>query len=131
MAPRNARSEKEAREVVDAFMHAFNTRDAEAFAATLNYPHIRVASGTVTIVKSPEEHGRTYGSRKHLIEPNWDHSGLDSFKVIHSFEGKAHVAVQFTRYDESDEPINTYQAIYVVTCVDGHWGIQARSSSAP
>ena len=131
MTGRNAESEKEALEVLDAFMRAFNARDAEAFSATLNYPHIRVASGTVTIVNSPEDHAKTYGSRKHLVESNWHHSSLDSREVIHSFADKVHVAVQFTRYDEAGSPIKTYQAIYVVTRVEGRWGIQVRSSSAP
>jgi hypothetical protein len=128
---RNAESEKQALEVIDAFMAAFNARDPAAFAATLNYPHVRVASGAVTVVNSPEEHARTYGARRDLIEPDWHHSALDSVKVIHSFDDKVHVALQFTRYDKEDRPIQTYQAIYVVTRVDGHWGIQARSSSAP
>jgi hypothetical protein len=131
MMNRNPESEKRALEVVQAFIAGFNARDPEAFAATLNYPHVRIASGTVTVVNSPEEHARAYASRKNLIEPNWDRSAFDSLEVIHSSDDKVHVAVQFTRYDKGGSPINTYQAVYVVTRVDGHWGIQARSSSAP
>ncbi len=65
------------------------------------------------------------------IEPNWHHSVFDSKQVLHTSDSKVHVAVQFTRYDADDRAIATYQAVYVVTCVDGHWGIQARSSFAP
>ena len=34
---------------MDAFMLGFNGRDPEAWAASLNYPHVRFASGTVTV----------------------------------------------------------------------------------
>ena len=130
MMHRNPESEKRALEIIDAFIEAFNARDAKAFAATLNYPHVRIASGAVTIAADREDHARTYRSRRDLIESDWDHSAFDSKQVIHSSDDKVHVAVQFTRYDKQGKKLNTYQAIYVVTRVDRHWGIQARSSSA-
>jgi hypothetical protein len=130
MLKRNPESETQALRVLDEFIAAFNQRDGDAFAATLNYPHVRIASGTVTVVASPEDHTRTYRARAGLIEPEWDHSAWDSREVIHSSDDKVHLAVRFTRYDKSGNALNTYDAVYVVTCVDGHWGIQARSSSA-
>ena len=42
----------EAMQALDAFMLAFNARDPEAWAASLNYPHVRFASGTVTVRNS-------------------------------------------------------------------------------
>ncbi len=43
---------------------------------------------------------------------------------------KVHFALQFTRYDAQDRAQQSYQALYVVTLQDGHWGVQSRSSYA-
>ncbi|MDO9476946.1 MAG: hypothetical protein Q7L07_09550, partial [Pseudohongiella sp.] len=37
---------------LDEFMLTFNSRDPVAWAGSLNYPHVRFASGTVTIWNS-------------------------------------------------------------------------------
>jgi len=40
-----------------------------------------------------------------------------------------HVAVDFTRYREDGSAIGRYFSLYVVTCQDGHWGIQVGSGN--
>ena len=42
-------SSKEAMNVMDQFLEAFNDRDIEAWSKTLNYPHVRFASGQVKV----------------------------------------------------------------------------------
>ena len=46
---------------------------SEAWAATLNYPHVRVANGGVTVWESAEEFamGRSF---ENLARIGWDHS---------------------------------------------------------
>ena len=51
--------------------------------------------------------------------------------VIHEGSEKVHFAVRFSRYREDGECCVTHEAIWIVTLLDGHWGIQARSSFAP
>lgn len=41
--------ETAARAVMVAFLESFNNRDAEGWADTLQFPHVRLASGTVTV----------------------------------------------------------------------------------
>jgi hypothetical protein len=36
-------------EVIDAFMATFNVRDWRAHFETLNFPHLRIASGAVQV----------------------------------------------------------------------------------
>ena len=125
-------SERAALQVTDEFMRAFNARDMKAHFATFNFPHVRIASGQVRVFATPEElaaNPERYGRRE--VEPGWAHSRWDSRELIHAGPDKVHLAVQFTRYGSDDKPLNTYRAVYVVTRVDGHWGIQARSSFAP
>jgi hypothetical protein len=44
---------------------------------------------------------------------------------------EVHVAVRFTRYDERGAALASYPSLWIVTLVDGHWGVQARSTFAP
>ncbi|MBL4581471.1 MAG: hypothetical protein JKY29_06600, partial [Gammaproteobacteria bacterium] len=63
----------EAMGAMDAFMLGFNARDPEAWAASLNYPHVRFASGTVTVWDSAEEFSQTRAFET-LPRSGWDHS---------------------------------------------------------
>ena len=47
---------KQAREVMDGFMVAFNGEDADAMRKRwFNFPHVRFHSGQVTIMARPED----------------------------------------------------------------------------
>jgi hypothetical protein len=129
---RNAESEQAAMSVTDEFMRAFNARDMRAHFATFNFPHVRIASGKLRVFQTREEletNPEHYGSRE--VEAGWARSRWDSREVIHAGPDKVHMTVQFTRFAADGAPLNTYLAVYVITRVDGHWGIQARSSFAP
>jgi len=120
-----------AMDAADAYMVAFNNRDQQGMADACNFPHIRIASGSV----------RTWKTEQDSMVPNmfeylektegWHHSKWDYRKCLHAGENKVHLDVQFTRYNKSDEPVGTYQSLWVMTLQqDGKWGIQARSSYA-
>jgi hypothetical protein len=115
---------------LDEFMLGFNKKDLEAVSATLNYPHVRFASGNVVIFKS----AKAFIDRKiykTLAKSGWDHSGWLSRDVVLSSPDKVHIATAFRRYNKFNEAIGTYESLYIVTQKNGHWGIQARSSLAP
>jgi hypothetical protein len=44
---------------------------------------------------------------------------------------KVHVMVVFSRYDADDELLAQFDSFYIVTRVDGRWGIRSWSSFAP
>lgn len=115
---------------MDDFMLAFNARDPQAWAASLNYPHVRFASGGVTVWESPEEFAQT-GAFEALPRSGWDHSHWLTRDVTLASTGKVHISTVFQRFNSENEIIGTYQSLYIVTRVDGHWGTQARSSLAP
>ena len=115
---------------LDEYMLGFNKKDLEAVSVTLNYPHVRFASGNVVIFKS----AKAFIDRKiykTLAESGWDHSGWLSRDVVLSSSDKVHIATAFRRYNKFNEAIGTYESLYIVTQKNGHWGIQARSSLAP
>lgn len=122
-------SETQAMQLLDEFMAAFNARDVKAWGATFNYPSIRLASGRVIVIDTPDSHRQDMFER--LAGVGWHRSAWDHRTIINSSEDKVHVDTRFTRYREDGSIIGVYDSIYVVTRQDGHWGVQARSSFAP
>ncbi len=124
-------SDAKALQALDEFMEAFNARDPKAWAATLNYPHVRIAGDAVRVWETEQEYADYMDFDAFAERFGWDHSAWDSRKIVQSSDGKVHVAVQFSRYDAGDKKIATYESFYIVTDKDGHWGTQGRSSFAP
>lgn len=119
-----------AMQAMDDFMLGFNARDPEAWAESLNYPHVRFASGTVTVWESAEEFAKTQAFVA-LPASGWDHSHWLTRDITLAAPGKVHIATVFQRFNSDNEVIGTYESLYIITNVDGHWGTQARSSLAP
>jgi hypothetical protein len=116
--------------VLDEFMQEFNNRDLAAVARTLNYPHVRFASGTVKVFADAEE----FAARpvyKALTASGWHHSSWRARDIVLASPVKVHIATTFERFDQDDKSIGLYPSLYIVTYLNGHWGIQARSSLAP
>ena len=116
---------------LDEFMAAFNARDMDAWAKTLNYPHVRIASGAVRVWETPEEYASRDVFSILTSQYGWDHSVWDKREVVQSGKDKVHFATTFSRYDKDGNKIATFDSLYIVTKRDGHWGTQARSSFAP
>ncbi|MBN9557029.1 MAG: hypothetical protein J0I26_05805 [Alphaproteobacteria bacterium] len=117
-----------AQKVLDDFMAAFNARDIAAFEATFNFPSVRLASNTLTIIEKGFHKPEMF-TKGALSE--WHHSGWDRRAIIHAGAEKVHIDTRFTRYRENGSVIGHFDSIYVVTNENGHWGIKARSSFAP
>jgi hypothetical protein len=123
-------AERGARKAMDDFMTAFNARDVQAWAATLNYPHVRFASNQVRVYNTLQDFASENADYPKRLAP-WHHSRWESMNVIQSGSDKVHFAVEFIRYDASGKEIGRFPSLYIVTLKNGHWGIQGRSSFAP
>ena len=64
--------EASARRAMNEFIDAFNSRDPKRWAATLNYPHVRLASNQVRVYNSPEEFAMESVDYDQRLAP-WDH----------------------------------------------------------
>jgi hypothetical protein len=119
--------------VTDAFLTTFNAGDAPGHAATLGYPHVRLASGTVRIWNDIDEAIPAMEAAIAALRERigWDHSVWDHRNVIHARTEKVHLDVQFTRYRADGSVIGVYPAVYVIVRFPGGWLIQCRSSFAP
>lgn len=117
-----------AQDRLDAFLLAFNARDLAAYEATFNFPHVRFASNTVTII-NPGYHKPGMFERGALAD--WHHSAWDRRDVIHAGADKVHIDTRFSRYRKDGSLLGGFDSIYIVTRLEGRWGIQGRSSFAP
>jgi hypothetical protein len=117
-----------AQALLDEFMAAFNARDVAAFEATFNFPSVRLASGTLTVIERGFHKPEMFGTGA-LSE--WHHSAWERRAVIHAGADKVHIDTRFVRYRQDGSVIGAFDSIYVITNENGHWGVKARSSFAP
>lgn len=113
---------------LDRFMASLNRRDEPGLNDTLNFPHVRLASGRVTTWETPG----TYRIADFLgrAGDGWNESRWEERSVIHAGADKVHFAVVFSRWRADGSALGRYRSIYIVTRLGDHWGIQARSSFA-
>jgi hypothetical protein len=124
-------AEAAAREVMEAFLRAFNAQDEAAWADTLLFPHVRLASGNVLVYPDRAAFLGAMDLARFADETGWDHSTWDDLQVIQASPQKVHIAVTFSRYDQQGSVMESFHSLYVIENVDGRWGVRARSSFAP
>lgn len=123
---------------LDDFLVTFNSRDALAWAKSLNYPHVRLSGGQVHVWDTPEAYAADQDLNKLAAAIGWNGTVWDYRYVVQAGDDgktgkkKYHVALSFTRLDKNGKPIpgHTFDSFYIITDVNGHWGTQFRSSMA-
>ncbi len=116
--------------VLDRFMAAFSASDVAAIRASFNFPHARFHAGKVTLFINADDFNLGF-FRSSADAKDWAKSVWHERNVITADADKVHFDTKFSRLRADGSVINCYRSIYIVTRVDGHWGIQGRSSFAP
>jgi hypothetical protein len=125
--PRDKRSEDEARKVIEAYFPSFSKRDVKGLLSVVNFPHIRVTDAGTLIIPSAKE----WTGDLTPLEDYYQHTKLESLRFVQSNAVKAHAVVVFSRYNADGNKYISYPTMWIVTKVNGQWGIQVRSSFAP
>ena len=125
----SSQTEEEVMGVLDAFMASFSASDPEAHTATYHFPHFRLAQGNMASVQTREDaiNGHKF-IFKNLPSTGWYRSEWIDRKIISISDSKVHVATRFRRLREDGSEIVTAESLYVLTKVNGRWGIKLRSS---
>ena len=109
-----------------SFFESFNSREAEAFSAALNYPHVRVSPRRApNIVPTPEQHAAAM-SWQPVLAMGWHHTNGHEPQVVHDTDDCAHIVGGWTRVDADDRPVLVNRVSYIVTRTAAGWGIQCR-----
>ena len=128
--PQADASRRAAVDRVEAYLDAVNRRDVEAFAATLHFPHYRVARGGVQVWEQAGDLTSTMRFER-LASTGWARSEWDAIDPVQVSRDGVNVALELSRYNAGGEQIAQFHTHYLVTRQDGRWGILARSSFAP
>ena len=118
----------EAIAVLDAFMAALNRGDEAGVNASFHFPHVRLASGKVTVWQAPGDY-KLEGFYARAGE-GWARSQWEERTPIHVGSDKVHIGVEFSRWRKDGSELSRHKSLYVVTRQQGRWGIRARSSFA-
>ena len=121
--------EEAAQAAVRAYIDAFNARDANGMADAFNFPHVRLAKGQFTHIETRGVFVGRQAEVTHLLaEEGWDHTVIESMSVIHASADKVHLNLEYTRRHADGTPYERFKTLWIGTLLDGHWGIQFRSS---
>ena len=116
--------------VLDGFMNGLNHYDAEAMDAAMHFPHVRFAGGQIKTYPKAGDNPMDLFERLRR-EDDWKYSRWVSHELVQCSDIKAHYALSYTRFRSDDSVIGVYESLYVLTKVEGSWGIQMRSSFGP
>lgn len=119
----------QAREAVKFFIDTFNAQDHAEHAKALHYPHVRLANGRFAHLESAAQfEAQSAKNEARLRAEGWHHTVVRSLEIIHEGEDKVHIAITNDRCRADGTVYNSFDTLWIATCVDGHWGIQFRSS---
>ena len=113
--------------VLDRHMAALNARAPAALAATLHFPHYRLAGGRMQVWRTPDSYFADFLAR---AGDGWHHSAWSSRTPIAAAAGKAHLDVTFIRYRIDDTELGRFRSLWIVARIAGRWAAQVRSSFA-
>jgi hypothetical protein len=117
-----------ARAVMAAHLEALNAQDSAAMAATLHFPHYRLSGGEMRVWEDADIYLADFRKR---AGGEWHHTRWDSIDVLAAAPDKVHLDVRFTRFREDDSVLAKHRSLWVISCLDGRWAAQLRSSFAP
>ena len=108
------------------FFRADSAKNAPAWAAVMSYPHVRVsATGNMSRFETPEAYASAadWTSRE---ATGWVRSEGVAPRRLHESVDKVHLLGGWTRFNAEGNPILENRVTYILTRLDGSWGIQAR-----
>lgn len=120
------RAEAAALDAVDRYLNAFYRVGSSNWAATLCYPFVNVRVGELDEIKNPEDAARFDRSRFDTQfkegRMNWT-----SLRVIQSGSDGVNVVAELNRRDSSGRLLASLSGLYLVTNLQGQWGVIGRS----
>lgn len=108
------------------FFRADSAKNAPAWAAVMSYPHVRVsAPGGTVRYETPEAYADAadWTSRE---ATGWVRSEGVTPQRLHETAEKVHLLGGWTRFNAENNPILENRVTYILTRIEGSWGIQAR-----
>ena len=123
-------SEKEAIETALLWHgEGFNKRDRKILVDLMHFPHVRLWNNQFSIFNSEEEFLKGFDLQtQKLDQEGWTHTVTKDIQAVQSDESKVHLLLLQSRRNKDDIEIENFQTLWIMTKIDGKWGIKFRSS---
>tara|TARA_Y100000996_G_scaffold178725_1_gene139632 strand:- start:6021 stop:6440 length:420 start_codon:yes stop_codon:yes gene_type:complete len=123
-------SEKEAIETALLWNEeGFNKRDRKISVDLMHFPHVRLWNNQFSIFNSEEEFLKGFDLQTQKLEQEgWTHTVTKDIQAVQSDESKVHLLLLQSRRNKNDIEIENFQTLWIMTKIDGKWGIRFRSS---
>ncbi len=115
----------EARRVIDDFLLAFNAGDGDAVRDTFNFPHTMMAGNQVEVTATAADFVYHYADLPE--KEGWHHTTLDEIEATKASVDKVHFDLVMSRCHADGTVYMVIPGLWIVTRIDGKWGIQVRS----
>ncbi len=120
--------EKQVTAALDTYLDGLNAKDPASWAASLNYPQVRIRVGAAPEVwPTAEAYGAAFATAQ-AFRPTWDHSIWSSTEVPWCTADAAYARVHSLQVDATDAVQDSLLGVFVLTRRGGRWGVQARFS---
>ncbi len=120
----------EAENVLQRHAEAINDRDLAAYRETMNYPFTyQNYNGVALTIAVADEVGVSAKPPWEIIlqtDPNWMRTEFDHVEELARSVASVVFKVRFRRLDRASLDDGSYEAIWIVTCQQGRWGVQFR-----
>lgn len=116
-----------AKQVMANHLEALNKQDLDALKKTLHFPHYRLTQEGLHIWPTGEEYLTDFLQR---AGENWAYTNWGELEVLQASDVKVHMHVKVERFNRSNQLITSFISLWVITCIDGNWAAQLRSSFA-
>ena len=117
-------------QALDRYLETWNSRDAERWATSLNFPHVRPGPGAFELFKTPAQYVASVNFAATLAT-GWHHSEWTTRRVIQVGVDKVHVSGSWLRYKEDGSSMVGTSVTYIVTNQSGKWGVLSRFAAGP
>ena len=117
-------------EAVQAHAEAINERDIEAYRESMNFPFTyQNYNGVALTMETPADLEDREPLPWEIVlrtDPQWSHSVFHETEEVASSVSSVVYRLEVSRGDSSGVASPRYQAIWIATNQDGHWGVQFR-----
>ena len=110
---------------LDEFTASFNRQDPAGMDRHLHFPHLILSGPKVTVWESPGQLPADFFEK--LTAAGWTHSTYEAREPVLVTSDKVHFRVRYSRRASDGAALSTHENLWIVTRIDGRWGIAVRS----
>ena len=118
-------SGEQAKTAIEDYFRAFNAQDEAAMRARLHFPFSWIINHRVRYVLEPKDFEAP--TKQISEQEGWAYSRIDWMETVQAWDDKAHIKLAYSRFKADDTKYITHEALWIVTKVKDHWGIQCQS----